>query len=112
MLESVYQHCLKHELQKRNRRVYTEVALPIVYDGQTIDAGYRIDMLIDDLVIVENKAVESLPPIHEAQLFTYLKLKDCHLGFLLNWNVKLMKHGIRRVVYNLSGPTPYPTRKI
>lgn len=112
LLESAYQHCLKHELQKRNRHVFTEVILPIVYDGQTIDAGYRLDMLVDDLVIVENKAVESLLPIHEAQLITYLKLKNCHLGFLLNWNVKLMKHGIRRVVYNLSGPTPYPTRKI
>lgn len=112
LLESAYQYCLKHELQKRNRHVLTEVTLPIVYDGQTIDAGYRIDMLVEDLVIVENKAVESLLPIHEAQLITYLKLRDCHLGFLLNWNVKLMKHGIRRVVNDLSTPTPYPVRKV
>jgi len=112
LLESAYQHCLKHELQKRSRRVYTEVTLPIFYNGQKIDAGFRIDMLVDDLVIIGNKAVENLLPIHEAQLITYLKLKDCHLGFLLNWNVKLMKYGIRRVVYNLSGPTPYPSRKL
>ena len=111
LLESAYQHCLAHELKKRNRRVFTEVTLPIVYDGQTLDAGYRIDMLVDDQVIVENKAVDAMLPIHEAQIITYLKLKDLHLGYLLNWNVKLMKYGIRRVVYNLSGPTPYPTRK-
>jgi GxxExxY protein len=76
------------------------VVLPIVYDNQQIDAGYRIDMLVEDCVIVENKAVERLLPIHEAQLLTYLKLRDCHLG-LLNWNVLLMKHGIKRMVNNL-----------
>ncbi|MDP2975760.1 MAG: GxxExxY protein, partial [Anaerolineales bacterium] len=80
-------------------------------EGQKIDVGYRIDTLIDNLVIVEHKTVETLLPIHQAQLLTYLKLSDCKIGFLLNWNVKLMKDGIRRVVYNLSGPTPYPTRK-
>ncbi len=112
LLESAYQYCLTHELRKRNRRALTEITLPIVYDGETIDAGYRIDILVDDLVIVENKAVESLLPIHEAQLITYLKLKNLHLGFLLNWNVKLMKHGIKRVVYNLTSPSPYPSRKL
>ena len=80
-----------------------------MYDGQQIDIGYRIDMLVDDLIIVENKTVESLLPIHQAQLLTYLKLKGCNLGFLLNWNFKLMKHGIRRIVYNLSSPSPYPS---
>jgi GxxExxY protein len=111
LLESAYQFCLAHELKKRNRQVFTEVTLPIVYDGQTLDAGYRIDMLVDDLVIVENKAVDAMLPIHEAQIITYLKLKNLHLGYLLNWNVKLMKYGTRRVVYNLQGPTPYPTQK-
>ena len=71
------------------------------YDGHRIDAGYRIDELVEDCIIVENKAVEHLLPIHEAQLLTYMKLKDCRLGFLLNWNVRLMKHGIRRMVNNL-----------
>ena len=75
--------------------------LPIVYDGERIDAGYRIDMLIDDLVIIENKTVESLLPIHLAQLLTYIKLHKSNLGFLLNWNVRLMKQGIKRVVHNL-----------
>lgn len=111
LLESAYQYCLAYELKKRNRRVFTEVTLPIMYDGQALDAGYRIDMLVDDQVIVENKAVDAVLPIHEAQIITYLKLKNLHLGYLLNWNVKLMKYGIRRVVYNLSGPTPFPSRK-
>ncbi len=108
LLESAYQHCHAYELKKRGRKVLTEVTLPIIYDGQQIDAGYRLDAIVDDLVIIEHKSVESLLPIHEAQLLTYLKLKGCHLGFLLNWNVKLMKNGIRRVVYNLTEPTPYP----
>ena len=111
LLESAYQHCIAHELRKRNRKVFTEVMLPIVYDGQRIDAGYRIDMLIDDLVIIENKTVEAILPIHMAQLLTYLKLNNSNLGFLLNWNVKLMKRGIRRVVYKLSSPSPYPSKR-
>ena len=71
-------------------------------------------MLVDNLVIVENKVVEALLPLHEAQLITYLKRRDCHLGFLLNWNVILMKNGIKRFVHNLLGPPLYPkvlTRK-
>lgn len=108
LLESAYQHCHAFELRQRGRKVLTELVLPILYDGQQIEAGYRIDMLVDDLVIIENKVVDTLLPLHNAQLITYLKLKGCHLGFLLNWNVYLMKNGIKRVVYNLPGPTPYP----
>ncbi|MBE3118418.1 MAG: GxxExxY protein [Candidatus Atribacteria bacterium] len=114
LLESAYQYCHAYELRQRGRKILTQVVLPILYEGQQIEAGYRIDMLVDDLVIVENKVVEALLPLHNAQLITYLKLKGCHLGFLLNWNVFLMKNGIKRVVYNLPGPTPYPkvlTRK-
>ncbi len=111
LLESAYQHCIAHELKKRHRKVLMEVMLPIVYDGQRLDAGYRIDMLIDDLVIIENKTVENFLPIHMAQLTTYLKLYDRNVGFLLNWNVKLMKHGIKRVVHNYSSSSPYPTKK-
>jgi GxxExxY protein len=101
-LESAYQACLAYELRKRGLQVATEVVLPVVYDGQQIDAGYRLDMLVQDSVIVENKAVEKLLPIHEAQLLTYLKLRDCRIGFLLNWNVALMKDGIVRKVNNLN----------
>jgi GxxExxY protein len=97
LLESAYQQCLAFELRKRGRKVLTEVVVPIVYDGHQIDAGYRLDMFVDDIIIIENKAVEEVLPIHLAQLLTYLKLKDCKLGFLLNWHVKLMKNGIIRV---------------
>jgi GxxExxY protein len=101
LLESAYQYCLAHELRKRGRKVVTELVLPIVYDGQCLDAGYRLDMLIDDCIIIENKAIEELLPIHDAQLLTYLRLRDCRIGFLLTWNVKLMKNGIKRLVHNL-----------
>ena len=110
LLESTYQYCHPYELRKRGWDAKTEVKLPILYEDQKIDAGYRIDTLINGLVIVENKAVESFHPVHQAQLMTYLKLSGCKLGFLLNWNVKLMKDGIRRVVYKLEGSTPYPRR--
>ena len=86
---------------KRGLRVECEVLLPIVYDEEKIDAGYRIDMLIESCLIVENKTVDQLLPIHEAQLLTYLKLRECKLGFLLNWNVPLMKQGIKRMMNNL-----------
>jgi len=100
LLESAYQQCLTYELHERGLQVDTEVLLPIVYDGQQIDAGYRIDMLVEGCVIIENKAVDQMLPIHQAQLLTYLKLRDCRLGFLLNWNVRLMKDGIKRMVNN------------
>ncbi len=101
LLESAYQQCLAYELQKRGLRVNCEVTLPIKYDGYDIDAGYRIDMLVENSVIVENKSVDELAAIHQAQLLTYLKLSDRRLGFLLNWNVKLMKDGIKRIVNKL-----------
>jgi GxxExxY protein len=103
LLESAYQICLAHELMKRGLRVTCEVSLPIHYDGIDIDSGYRIDMIIEDCIIVENKVVDRIIPIHEAQLLTYLRLKGCWLGFLLNWNVTKMKDGIKRLVH---GPKP------
>ena len=104
LLESAYQACHAYELRKRGRFVQTELKLPIVYEGQEFDEGYRIDEFVDNLVIIENKAVDSVLPIHMAQLITYLKLKDCKLGFLINWNVKLIKNGIQRVVNGLEEP--------
>jgi len=101
LLESTYQACLAHELRKRSLHVRCEVVLPVFYDGVEIEAGYRIDMLIEEAIIIENKAVQALLPIHEAQLLTYLKLSDLKLGFLLNWNVTLMKDGIQRMVNKL-----------
>ncbi len=101
LLESAYQQCFSYELRKRGLNVICEVQLPIVYDGQQIDAGYRIDMLVENCIIIENKTVKKILPIHEAQLLTYLKLRKLQLGFLLNWNSRLMKHGIKRMVNNL-----------
>jgi GxxExxY protein len=105
LLESAYQQCHVYELRKRGRKVLTELVVPIEYDGQKIDAGYRLDALIDDIVIIENKTVEQVLPIHTAQLLTYLKLKNCKLGFILNWNVKLMKNGIMRVANGVQEPS-------
>jgi GxxExxY protein len=101
LLESTYQACFNHELQKRGIVVQCEVLLPVRYDGITINAGYRIDMLVEGVIIIENKAVQALLPIHEAQLLTYLKLSNRKLGFLVNWNVRLMKEGINRFVNGL-----------
>ena len=98
LLESAYQKCLEHELKKRGLDVQCEMELPITYDGEVIDTGYRIDMLVNGLVIIENKTVDQFLPIHEAQILTYMRLSNCHLGFLLNWKSTLMKHGIKRLI--------------
>jgi GxxExxY protein len=110
LLESAYQYCHAYELCKRGWDAETEVKLPILYEDQRIDVGYRIDTLVNQLVIVENKSVESILPIHEAQLLTYMKLSGCKIGFLLNWNVTLIKHGIKRFVLNLAEETIYPKK--
>ena len=104
LLESAYQKCLAYELNKRNLHVDCEVTLPVHYDGIEIDVGYRADMIVENCILVENKTVDQLAPIHEAQLLTYLKLGDYRLGFLLNWNSTLIKHGIKRIVNNLQEP--------
>jgi GxxExxY protein len=100
LLESAYQKCLAYELRQLGHQVECELQLPIQYGPVKIDAGYRLDMLVAQSVIVENKAVDALQPIHEAQLLTYMKMKKLQLGYLLNWNVSLMKQGIKRVVNN------------
>ena len=105
LLESAYQACHVYELRKRGRMVLTELKLPIIYDGQEFDEGYRIDEFVDNLVIIENKTVDEIHPIHMAQLITYLKLKNCKLGFLINWNVKLIKDGITRVANGIENPS-------
>jgi GxxExxY protein len=97
LLESAYQTCLTYELRKRGLRVECEVNQPVDYDGKKIEVGYRLDMLVEDCVIVENKAVEKVIPVHEAQLLTYLKLRKCHIGYLINWHVPLIKDGIKRI---------------
>ena len=98
LLESAYQKCLAHELVKRGLKVESEVILPITYNGEAIETGFRIDMLVNDCVLIENKTVDQILPIHEAQLLTYLRLSQVKLGFILNWKVTLMKHGIKRMI--------------
>ena len=102
LLENVYQQCLVYELETAGHEVETEVPIPVTYGKIKVDMGFRVDMLVDKKIIIENKAVEKIMPIHEAQLLTYLKISGLHLGFLLNWNVVLMKDGIKRMVNNLS----------
>jgi GxxExxY protein len=97
LLESVYEQCLGYELRSRNLNVASQVALPVHYREIHIDAGFRLDLIVNELVIVEVKAVERLMPVHEAQLLTYLKLAQKRLGILVNFNVPLIKDGIRRM---------------
>ena len=97
LLESAYVTCLVYELRERGFKVLQEVPLPLVYKEVKLDCGYRLDLLVNDAVIVEVKSVESLAPIHEAQLLSYLKLADCKIGLLINFNVKMLKYGVKRL---------------
>jgi len=101
LLESTYEVCLIYELQRCGLRVESQKKLPVKYKDITLDAGYRIDLLVENCVIVELKSVEKLLPIHEAQLLSYLKLSGIKVGLLINFNVKLLKTGIKRMVNNL-----------
>ena len=97
LLESAYRACLAHELRTRGFKVLEELTLPVRYDGLEIDAGYRMDLMVEDQVIVELKACDRLLPIHEAQLLTYLRLSGKKIGLLLNFNVEHFRDGIRRM---------------
>ncbi len=97
LLESAYEACLEYELRKRGYVVERQKPQPVIYDEIKIEVGYRLDLLVNDAVIIELKAVEQTLPIHQAQLMTYLKLSGKTLGFLINFNVPLIKHGIRRI---------------
>jgi len=98
LLESAYEECLCHELRLRGLAFERQVPLPLVYKGVKLDCGYRIDVLIEKRVVVEVKSVECILPIHEAQLLTYLKLGGWRVGLLINFNVPLLKDGIRRLI--------------
>jgi GxxExxY protein len=101
LLESAYQACLTYELRKRGFKVDLQVDQPIKYEGLQIDAAYRLDMVVENSIIIENKSIEQLLPVHQAQLLTYLRLRDFRLGYLINWNVRLIKDGIHRMVNKL-----------
>jgi len=98
LLESAYEACLAFELRARGFRVEQQKPLPVVYKQVKLDCGYRLDMVVNDLVIVEIKAVEKLNAVHEAQLLSYLRLLNCRVGLLLNFHCTMLKHGIRRIV--------------
>ncbi len=97
LLESVYEVCLCHELQKRGVKAQRQITLPVVYDDLRMDVGLRFDMLVENCVVVEIKAVEALHPVHKAQVLTYLKLTGHRLGLLVNFNSVLIKDGIHRI---------------
>ena|SRR5271165_1948577 len=98
LLESTYTACLQHELKKAGLRSDAQVGLPVVYDGVNLDLGYRIDLLVEDRVIVELKSVDAIAPVHQAQIISYLKLSGRSLGLLINFNVAHLKDGIKRFV--------------
>lgn len=98
LLESAYQACLAYELRNRGLKVLTQVELPITYGGIKLDVGYRVDLLVENAVVVELKTVSKLLPVHEAQLLSYLKLGKYSVGLLINFHVDRLKHGIKRMV--------------
>ncbi len=101
LLESSYEECLFYELQKERLNVEKQKPLPLIYEEVKLDIGYRIDLFVNNKVIVEIKSVEALNDVHMAQILTYLKLSGCKLGLLINFNVALIKNGIRRIVNKL-----------
>ena len=98
LLESVYETTTAYEIRKNGLTVATQVSQPIVYDNQELESGFRLDMLVEKCVIVEVKSVETMHPVYEAQIMTYLRLSRVRLGFLINFNVKHLKDGIKRFV--------------
>ncbi len=101
LLESVYEECLAYELMARGIHFERQKALPVQYKSIHLECGFRLDLLVENMVVVEIKAVEQLAPIHEAQIITYLKLTKCKLGLLLNFNVIRLNQGIKRIALNL-----------
>jgi GxxExxY protein len=98
LLESAYEPCLMYELVEEGLQVERQKPLPVIYKGVSLDCGYRLDLVVEDKIILELKAVEKILPIHEAQILSYLKLSGCRLGFLFNFHVDVLKNGIRRIV--------------
>jgi GxxExxY protein len=98
LLESAYEECLHYELDKSGFTAIKQKPMPLIYEEKKLDLGYRIDLFVEGKVIIEIKSVDALNPVHLAQLMTYLKLSDCRIGFLINFNVVSLKDGIRRVI--------------
>ncbi len=98
LLENIYEECLVHELKKKGLKVERQVPLPLKYEEITFSTSYRLDILVENKLIIELKSVENFAPVHTAQILTYLKLADLSLGLLMNFNVELFKYGIKRVI--------------
>jgi len=111
LLESTYEACLAYELVERRMSVERQKALPVKYRGVNLDCGYRIDLLVENQVIVELKAIERIEPIHDAQLLSYLKLSGSPVGLLINFNVTQLKRGIRRLVNNFNECSPQRSQR-
>jgi GxxExxY protein len=108
LLEQVYEECLCHEMTLNGLAFRRQVELPLIYGGVRLPRAYRADIIVEEEVIVEVKSIEQILPVHEAQLLTYLRLSDCGVGLLLNFNTALLKNGLRRFVQNSSPGTPRP----
>jgi GxxExxY protein len=104
LLESAYEACLAYELRQLGYKVEQQKPLPVVYKDVKLDCGYRLDLMVDDGVIVEIKAMEQLAPIHDAQVISYLRLADKRVGLLINFHVQLLKNGVKRIVNNFPDP--------
>ncbi len=98
LLESAYEKCLEYELKLRNLKVDRQIPIPVVYKDLHLEYGYRIDLLVENTVIVEIKSVDALHPVHEAQILTYMKFAEKKIGLLINFNVKLLKQGLKRYI--------------
>jgi len=110
LLESTYSACLVYELVQRGLRIERQKPIVVLYKGTAVDCGYRMDLLVEGMVVVELKSVERLDPIHTAQLLTYLKLSGCKAGLLINFNVEVLKGGIRQAVLGYRDPPQRPQR--
>jgi GxxExxY protein len=98
LLESAYEECLHYELEKAGMIAFKQKPMPLIYEKKRLDIGYRVDLLVEGIIVVEIKSVEVLNPVHMAQLMTYMKLAECRVGFLINFNVVSLKDGIKRVI--------------
>lgn len=98
LLESTYEHCLCQELLMKGIKLERQVGLPVIYENNRLDVGYRIDLLVEGSVIIELKSIDQIAPIHKAQLLTYMKLSGMHIGLLINFNVTSLKDGIVRMI--------------
>lgn len=104
LLESAYEECLAHELHLQGLNYERQAPLPVVYKNAKLDCGYRLDFLVENTIVVELKAIEALHPIHIAQILTYMKLGNCPIGLLINFNVQYLKDGLRRLAINCKNP--------